>query len=55
MLPLLNKDQIVYSVLNVFLNAASDPVPNVRFGIAKVLKEVVSLVDVATVSSDIKP
>ena len=53
--PLLTKDQIVHNVLNIFLNAALDQVPNVRFGIAKILKEVANLVDSATVQGDIKP
>ncbi len=45
----------MHSVLNIFLNGASDSVPNVRFGVAKVLKEVVNLVDSATVQTEIKP
>lgn len=53
--PLLTKDQIVHNVLNIFLNAVNDSVPNVRFGIAKILKEVANLVDSATVQGDIKP
>ncbi len=45
----------MYSALNVFLNAASDSVPNVRFSIANILKEVANLVDAQTVSTEIKP
>ena len=37
-LPYLAKDQITSQVLPIFQKAMKDPVPNVRFTIAKILK-----------------
>ncbi len=37
-LPYLTKDQITAQVLPTFQKAMKDPVPNVRFTIAKILK-----------------
>ncbi len=37
-LPYISKDQINQHVVPIFLKAMKDPIPNVRFTIAKILK-----------------
>ena len=43
------------SMLPLVLQAARDPVPNIRFNVAKILAEIVSMLDVADVQQHIKP
>lgn len=44
-LPYISKDQINQHVVPIFLKAMKDPIPNVRFTIAKILKNAKNHID----------
>ncbi len=52
---MLTKEQIGASVVPVLLKQYKDPVPNVRFCVAKLLKKMLGRMDPGTVASKVKP
>jgi|LauGreDrversion4_2_1035121.scaffolds.fasta_scaffold355762_1 serine/threonine-protein phosphatase 2A regulatory subunit A len=54
-IPYLSKDQVNSSVVPIFVKAMKDPIPNVRFTVAKILKTIKSQLDPSIVSSTIVP
>lgn len=53
--PLMSKEQVATHVLPIFLKAMKDPIPNVRFTIAKIIQKTKSQIDASIVSSQIMP
>lgn len=51
----MSKDQANSLVVPVFLKAMKDPIPNVRFTVAKILKSTKSQLDPSIVASQIIP
>lgn len=51
----MTKEQIALSIVPVLLKSCKDPVPNVRFCVAKLLKKIASKIDPATLNSKVKP
>lgn len=51
----ITKEQVVQHIIPVFLKAMKDPIPNVRFTIAKIVQKTKPLFDPAVVSSQLVP
>ena len=49
------KEVLRNSMLPLVLNAASDPVPNIRFQVAKMLADISTHLDASDVQSSVKP
>lgn len=52
---MLTKEQIAASIVPILLKSCKDPVPNVRFCVAKLVKKLLSKMDPGTVASKVKP
>jgi serine/threonine-protein phosphatase 2A regulatory subunit A len=55
MAPAVGPAVLQQSMLPLALRLASDPVPNIRFNVAKTLESVATLLDPSVVQGDIKP
>ena len=53
--PVCNNEVLLSTMLPLVLKMSKDPVPNIRFNVAKVLQKLISQVDSSTVAKDIKP
>ena len=53
--PVVSHDVLCNSMLPVIIACAKDKVPNIKFNVAKLLKELMPLVDVAEVDTVIRP
>ena len=51
----LSKDQIAQHVVPIFVKAMKDPIPNVRFTVAKIVKQMRQSIDPNTMNSQIAP
>ena len=54
-LPHLSKDQTASLVIPIFVKAMKDPIPNVRFTVAKILQKAKQQIDGGTFASQILP
>lgn len=54
-IPFITKEQISSHVIPIFLKAMKDPIPNVRFTVAKILQKSKSQLDAGAVASQIIP
>lgn len=55
MVSVIPPDVIVDKILPVVISMAKDPVPNIRFNVAKTLETIIGFVDPKVVQTKIKP
>lgn len=53
--PFITKEQVAQQVVPIFLKAMKDPIPNVRFTVAKIILKCKSQLDAGIVASQIAP
>ena len=54
-MPTLQSDQVTEKIVPTFVKATSDPIPNVQFCVAKILKERKSMFDPSVWNAQIAP
>lgn len=54
-MPYLSKDQVTSQVIPIFVKAMKDPIPNVRFTVAKIIHKMKSQIEPSVMQSSIVP